>query len=143
MQPLPGPSGPCLSQRALGLARLSESGIEEGTQSVCGGGYRDDLEMVGYPQKVNLQAPKDHCPLAEPTKTQVRKTPLKREDTASHFRGTEIPSTSTTTLEEHTPDTPPLQRAPDSSRRGWTRIPHPLTLGEDAQRAAGRPRSPC
>ena len=46
MQPLPGPPGPRLSQRALGLAPLSETGIEGGTQSVRGGGYRDDLEMV-------------------------------------------------------------------------------------------------
>lgn len=94
------------------------------------------------PTKSQLAGSKDHRPLAESTKIQVRKTPSKREDIASHFRGTEIPSTPTTTLEDRTPDTLPLQRAPILPE-GWTRIPHPLTPGGDAQRAAGRPRAPC
>lgn len=43
--PARAPMAPPVSE-SLGLAPLSESGIEGGTQSVCGGGYRDDLEMV-------------------------------------------------------------------------------------------------
>lgn len=43
--PARAPMAPPVSE-SLGFAPLSESGIEGGTQSVCGVGYRDDLEMV-------------------------------------------------------------------------------------------------
>ena len=41
-------TGLALSHRASGLAPLSEGGIEEGIQGVCGGGggYRDYTETV-------------------------------------------------------------------------------------------------